>query len=91
MSRNGTGKWVTVGFSAFRHDKVLAHENSAMHKETERAKADEAQAAASGGIRAALEDTISHERRAVIDALKCLYLLVKNEFLQTLSSIRLCY
>jgi hypothetical protein len=61
MPRNGTGKWVTVGCTAFRHDKVLAHENPTMHKEAERAKVDEARAAVSGGIRAALEDTISHE------------------------------
>ena len=66
MPRNGTGKWVTVGCTAFRHDKVLAHENPTMHKEAERAKVDEARAAVSGGIRAALEDTISHERRVVI-------------------------
>ena len=48
LPRNGTGKWVTVGCTAFRHDKVLGHEQSAMHKEAERAKTDEARAAASG-------------------------------------------
>ena len=53
MPRNTTVKWVSVGCTAFRHDKVLAHKQSAMHKGAERAKADEARAAASGGIRAA--------------------------------------
>lgn len=83
MPRNGSGKWITTGCMAFRHDKVLAHENSAMHKEAVRARADEARAAVSGGVRAALEDAISHERRAVVGALKCVYFLVKSELPHT--------
>ena len=83
MPRNGSGKWITAGCTAFRHGKVLAHENSAMHKEAERARSEEARAAVSGGIRATSEDGISHERRAVIGALKCVYLLVKNELPHT--------
>ena len=54
-----------------------------MHKDAERCRREEAHACASGGIRAALEVTVSRERRAVIGALKCLYFLAKNEIPHT--------
>ena len=41
MPRNRSGKWITTGCMVFGHDKVLAHENSVMHKEALRARADQ--------------------------------------------------
>ena len=83
LPRNGSGKWVTVGTTTFRQDKLVKHEHSSMHKDAEHCRREEAHACASGGIRAALEVTVSQERRAVIGALKCLYFLAKNELPHT--------
>lgn len=83
LPRNGTGKWVTSGATSFRHDKLLLHQQSRSHRDAKRARVEEAQAEASGGIRAALEEAVSHERRAVIGALKCMYYLAKNELPHT--------
>ena len=55
LPRNGTGKCVRVGASSLRHDKVSNHELSAMHRDSEYYKREEAQASLTGGIRSALE------------------------------------
>lgn len=83
LPRNGTGKWVTSGATSFRHDKLMLHERSRSHRDAKRARVEESRAQATGGIRAALEEAASHERRAVIGALKCMYYLAKNELPHT--------
>ena len=62
-----------------------------MHKAAECCRREEAHACASGGIRAALEVTVSRERRAVIGALKCLYFLAKNEIPHRVSYRIFCW
>ena len=47
--------------TTFRQDKLVKHEHSSMHKDAERCRREEAHACASGGIRAALEVTVSRE------------------------------
>ena len=73
IPRNGSGVWVTKGCKSFRYDKIMAHEPCASHKEAERDRAAKLASESSGGIRAALQEAISQERRAVIGALKCMY------------------
>lgn len=78
IPRNGSGVWVTKGCKSFRLDKIKAHEQCASHKEAERDRAAKLASENSGGIRAALQEAISQERRAVIGALKCMYFLTKK-------------
>ncbi len=83
LPRNGSGKWVKVGCTSLRHDKLLKHTASAMHRDSEISSHEEARASLTGGIRGALEVPITEERKAVIGALKCLYFLAKNELPHT--------
>ena len=83
IPRNGSGVWVSMGCKSFRNDKVKAHEQCASHKETEKDRAAKAASESSGGIRAALQEAMSQERRAVIGALKCMYFLTNNELPHT--------
>ena len=83
LPRNGTGKWVRVGASSLRHDKVRNHELSAMHRDSEYCRREEARASLTGGIRGALEVTVTRKRKSIIGALKCLYYLAKNELPHT--------
>ena len=83
VAKNASGKWVTVGCIAFRHDRVLAHGKSSMHRDAERARLEEHQAASTGGIQAAFQESFSREKRAVIGALKCIYFLTKHEIPHT--------
>ena len=72
VARNGSGKWVVAGCTAFRHDKVLAHEKSLMHKDAERAR-EEHQAECTGGLLAAFQESYRSEKKAIIGALKCIF------------------
>ena len=76
--RNGSGVWVSKGCTSFCYDKIKLHEQCASHKEAERDRAAKVASESSGGIRAALEESMSQERRAVIGALKCMYFLTKK-------------
>ena len=61
LPRHGTGKCVRVGASSLRHDMVSNHEISAMHRDSEYCKREEAQASLTGGIRGALEVAVTRE------------------------------
>ena len=63
--KNGTGKWVRVGSSSLRHDKVRNHELSAMHRDSEYCKQEEAQASFNGGIRSALEVIVTRKHKSI--------------------------
>ena len=83
IPRNGSGVWVTKGCKSFRYDKIMAHEQYASHNEAERDGAAKLASESSGGIRVALQEAISQERRAVIGALKYIYFLTKNKLPHT--------
>ncbi len=83
LPKNGSGKWVTVGTTTFRQEKLAKHECTVMHRDAESCKHQEVQSHVSGGIRAALEVGVTRQRKAVIGALKCLYFLAKNELPHT--------
>ena len=83
IPRNGSGVWVSKGCKSLRYDKIKAHEQCASHKEADRDRAAKAASESSGGIRVALQEAMSQERRAVIGALKCMYFLTKNELPHT--------
>ena len=77
------GVWVSKGCMSFHYNKIKAHEQCVSHKEAERDRAAKAASENSGGIRAALQEAMSEERRAVIGAvigaLKCMYFLTKKQ------------
>ena len=81
IPRNGSGVWVSKGYKSFHNDKVKAHEQCASHKEAEKDRAAKAASENSGGIRAALQEAMSQERKAVIEALKYMYFLTKMSYL----------
>ena len=65
LPRNGTGKWVRVGASPLRHDKVRNHELSAMHLDSEYCKQEETQVSLTGGIRGALEFAVTCGHKSI--------------------------
>ena len=83
LPRNGSGKWVQVGVTLLRQDKIRRHECSLMHRDAQRCKREENEARVTGGIRGVIEAGMTRERKAVIGALKCLYFLAKNKLPHT--------
>lgn len=83
IPRNGSGVWVLKGCKSFCLDKLKAHEQISAHKGAEIQRAAREASEESGGIRAALQESISQEGRAMIGAFKCMYFLTKKELPHT--------
>ena len=77
--RNGTEKWVRAPCQTVRKDKVDSHLTSAMHKAAVAAERDRIASRTDGGIRQAMEETVSLQTKAVLRCFQVVYWLVKQE------------
>ena len=77
--RNGTEKWIRTPCLTIRKDKVDRHSTSAMHKAALAAERDRVASTANGGIRQAMENTVSLQTKAVQGCMQLVYWLVKQE------------